>query len=36
MRYSPNKDDKYDKEELERLNAAPWQIALLDLNPDYC
>lgn len=25
----------FDAEEAERLNAAPWQLALLDLNPSY-
>jgi hypothetical protein len=28
--------DKYDKEELQRLNCAPWQVELLRLNPSYC
>lgn len=29
-------DDETDCEELDRLNAAPWQVALLAMNPDYC
>lgn len=27
--------DKYEQDELENLNAAPWQIELLKKNPDY-
>jgi hypothetical protein len=33
MRSIPN--DKYDDEELAQLNAEPWMIDLLKLNPDY-
>lgn len=33
MRTYPN--DKYDKEELERLNAEPWMVKLLKCNPEY-
>ena len=28
-------DDEDDAEELRRLNAAPWMVGLLDLNPEY-
>jgi len=34
MRYYP--DDKYDNDELARLNAAPWQVEALRMNPSYC
>lgn len=34
MRHAPS-DDKWDQEELARLNAEPWQIELLRMNPDY-
>lgn len=27
--------DKWDREELERLNAEPWMVELLEVNPDY-
>lgn len=33
MRYPPS--DKYDQEEVTRLNALPWQLDLLRLNPGY-
>lgn len=33
MRMKP--ENKYDEEELARLNAKPWQVSLLDLNPEY-
>jgi hypothetical protein len=32
MRWSPTEDDR---EDIARLNAEPWQIALLALNPDF-
>ena len=35
MRHAPT-DDKWDREALERLNAEPWMVELLDLNPGYC
>lgn len=35
MRNYPNFEDKYDKEEIERLKAEQWQLDLLKLNPDY-
>ena len=28
-------EDKYDRKELERLNAEPWMVELLKLNPEY-
>jgi len=31
-----NENDKYDVKELAKLNAKPWQIDLLKLNPSYC
>jgi hypothetical protein len=34
MRHAPKDDD--DRKELAKLNAAPWQIGLLSLNPGYC
>lgn len=33
MRTYPS--DKYDKEELERLNAESWMAELLKCNPEY-
>lgn len=27
--------DDFDREEVERMNAEPWQLVLLDLNPEY-
>ena len=30
-----NKNDKYDVEEMAKLNAEEWQISCLQLNPDY-
>lgn len=33
MRSKP--DDEYDEKELERLNADPWMVEQLSLNPDY-
>lgn len=35
MRHYPDPNDKYDREELERMNAQPWQVEQLKLNPDY-
>jgi hypothetical protein len=33
MRHAP--EDDHDREELAKLNAAPWQVELLSLNPGY-
>lgn len=35
MRHYPEANDKYDREELERLNAQDWQVEQLKLNPGY-
>lgn len=35
MRSAPDLTDESDQKDLQRLNAEPWQLALLDLNPDY-
>jgi len=35
MRKTPEKDNEYDQNRLLELNAKPWQIELLDLNPEY-
>lgn len=35
MRTTPDPNCEYDREELEKLKAAPWMLALLDLNPGY-
>jgi len=35
MRTVPNMNDEYDVKSLNKLNAKPWQIALLEKNPDY-
>lgn len=35
MRTYPNRRDKYDMENLEKLNVKPWQLELLKKNPDY-
>ena len=35
MRSAPDPNDKWDQEELARLNAEPWQVELLDINPAY-
>lgn len=32
---SYDESDKYDREHLAKLNAEPWQVELLALNPDY-
>jgi hypothetical protein len=31
--YDPN--NKWDREELARMNASPWQVAMLSVNPEY-
>lgn len=36
MRHFPEPGEKYDNDELKNLNAEPWQIDLLKLNPGYC
>lgn len=33
MRYLP--EDDYEKKEIEELHAEPWQLKLLELNPEY-
>ena len=35
MRNTPDMTDKWDREDVERLNAAPWMLDLLELNPGY-
>ena len=35
MRTLPNKRDKYDLKELEKLKADKWQVELLSKNPEY-
>lgn len=35
MRSPIDPNSEIDQNDLKRLNAEPWQIALLDLNPDY-
>ena len=35
MRHYPDADNKYDQEDLAELNAQPWMVRLLKLNPDY-
>ena len=35
MRHLPSADDKYDTDELSRLQAKPWMIECLSLNPSY-
>lgn len=35
MRTVPNMNDEYDLKEVKKLNAKPWQIELLNKNPDY-
>ncbi len=36
MRNTPDMTSKYDVEEVSRLNADPWMMDLLLLNPSYC
>jgi hypothetical protein len=35
MRSAPDMTDKYEADELRRLNAEPWMVELLSLNPSY-
>ncbi len=35
MRHYPDADNKYDQEDLARLNAQPWMVRVLKFNPDY-
>jgi hypothetical protein len=35
MRKYPKLEDKYDKKDLENINAEEWQLELLKLNPSY-
>jgi len=35
MRNLPNLNDEYDAKELKQLNAEPWMVELLHLNPSY-
>lgn len=36
MRHYPNREDKYDAEDLRRLDPEEWMLDLLKLNPSYC
>lgn len=35
MRHAPEPDSKWDREEVEDLNAEPWMLDLLRANPEY-
>lgn len=35
MRQFPNMEDKWDAEDVSRINAEPWMLELLKLNPEY-